>query len=110
MEDKHSWITDQRIYFPTIYDRKESQNFTHSFMLTQFLSGHGNFGTYFERFNIPVDRDSMCTCHTGHHAVQHMLFDWPIFKMKRYKLHDTCWTVKQNTALLSTKYFKTLAA
>ncbi|KAJ4437467.1 hypothetical protein ANN_17611 [Periplaneta americana] len=50
----------------------------------QFLSGHGKFGTYFDRFNIPADIDSTCSCREDLRSVKHLLFDCPIIEDIRF--------------------------
>ncbi|KAJ4426821.1 hypothetical protein ANN_26620 [Periplaneta americana] len=73
-------------YFPTIHDRLKSHHFKPTFVTTQFLAGHRKFGTYFDRFNIPADIDSTCSCREGLHNVKHLLFDCPIIEAKRFQI------------------------
>ncbi|KAJ4440978.1 hypothetical protein ANN_10827 [Periplaneta americana] len=73
-------------YFPTIHDRFKSHRFKPTFVTTQFLYGHGKFGTYFDRFNIPADIDSTCSCGEDLHSVKHLLFDCPIIEAKRFQI------------------------
>ncbi|KAJ4445134.1 hypothetical protein ANN_06935 [Periplaneta americana] len=73
-------------YFPTIHDRLKSHHSKPTFVTTQFLSGHGKFGTYFDRFNIPADIDFTCSCREVLHSVKHLLFDCPIIEAKRFQI------------------------
>ena len=52
-----SWT---RQIFPTIEHRRRAGPFRLDFVLTQFLSGHGKFGSYLNRFKIR--RDPGCQC------------------------------------------------
>ena len=43
----------RQLYFPTVYDRKNCKIIiVPNVVLTQFLSGHGKFGEYLNRFRI----------------------------------------------------------
>ncbi len=52
--------------------------------MTQFLSGHGNFGSYLKRFNISVS--DLCECERSRETPQHIIFDCDIYYNKRHQL------------------------
>ena len=47
-------------YFPTIYDRIINKHFKPNFVLTQFMTGHGNFASYLKR--IHLSGSDLCLC------------------------------------------------
>lgn len=83
----------KNIFFPTVYDRLNSKFVEPGFIFTQFLSGHGKFNSYFERFNIRNENGYNCKCGEITQTVQHLLFSCPLFYTKRFQVElnlDNC--------------------
>ena len=76
----------KRLYFNTVFDRLKCRRFATNFVFTQFLSGHGKFGSYFERFRIRVPSGYFCMCKESVSSVPHLLFDCPVFTVPRFCL------------------------
>lgn len=76
--------TTKELFFPSIETRLQSK-IEPEFVLTQFLSGHGIFGSYFERFKIIRENGYLCICKEKQ-TVHHLLFDCPLFERKRFYL------------------------
>lgn len=77
-------ILTKELYFPTVYDRNKCKVITPNFVLTQFLTGHGKFGEYLNRFHIKDD--ATCICGEESQDVKHVLYDCPVFCRERYEL------------------------
>ncbi|XP_023223937.1 uncharacterized protein LOC111625128 [Centruroides sculpturatus] len=72
-------------YIPNISRRLEWKHFTPSFVMTQLLTGHGNFNAYLNRFRL---RESG-VCHCDDTAIQdsnHYLLDCSLFDHQRNNL------------------------
>ena len=75
------WITTSngactRLFFPTLQHRLLARFYNPDFFSTQFISGHGKFGSYLDRLNIR----SSSSCHCDSPSPQtpsHLLFDCP---------------------------------
>lgn len=76
----------KELFFPTVHKRLQAKHFSPSFILTQFLTGHGKFGSYFMRFNVITDRNHVCRCQLSPETVKHVLFDCPAFERRRFNL------------------------
>ncbi|KAJ4442557.1 hypothetical protein ANN_04144 [Periplaneta americana] len=76
----------RELYFPTIYDTVNSKLMQPNFVLTQFLSGHGKFGSYFERFNVETESVNICACDDSLQRVKHLLFECHKFELQRLEL------------------------
>src|SRR5699024_7443018 len=68
--------SNTRLFFPTLQHRLLARFFTPNFYSTQFISGHGKFGSYLHRFNIqPINY-----CYCDPYSIQtpiHLLFECP---------------------------------
>ncbi|GFV54204.1 uncharacterized protein TNCV_1496811 [Trichonephila clavipes] len=59
-------------FFPTINKRLSCHHFYTNYKLTQFLSGHGNFKSYLNKFNLVPS--SFCDCNIGgEENVEHVI-------------------------------------
>ncbi|GFS62023.1 uncharacterized protein TNCV_2592921 [Trichonephila clavipes] len=59
-------------FFPTINKRLSCHHFYTNFKLTQFLTGHGNFKSYLNKFNLAPS--SFCDCNIGgEENVEHVI-------------------------------------
>jgi hypothetical protein len=63
----------QKKNFPSIFDRINAKEFKPNFKTTQFLSSHGNFKSYFVRFNI--SNDYLCDCEKAIKTPLHMIIE-----------------------------------
>lgn len=86
--------TIKELFFPNVPDRLKSSLMKPNFILTQFLSGHGQFGEYFQRFHIKTDNNIYeCICGERLQNVKHLMFTCPVFQTKRLDLElhlDKC--------------------
>ena len=64
-----------RRIFPTIEHRRKAGKLGLDFVLTQFLSGHGKFGSYLTRFKLRTDPS--CECGVFQDP-EHLIFDCPL--------------------------------
>ncbi|GFX19009.1 uncharacterized protein TNCV_323141 [Trichonephila clavipes] len=63
-------------FFPTINKRLSCHHFYTNYKLTQFLTGHGNFKSYLNKFNLAPS--SFCDCNIGgEENVEHVIFCVP---------------------------------
>lgn len=76
----------KELFFPTVLCRFSVRYFIPNFILTQFMTGHGKFGSYFMRFNINSDNGCFCKCQETVQTVKHVLFECPIFERNRLNL------------------------
>lgn len=79
-------------WFPTVQDRLRRPWAKPDYYTSQFVTGHGNFGAYFHRFNLR-DEASCVNCGYDNDDVAHVLFDCPHFDHEREKLRLTAPTV-----------------
>lgn len=92
----HEYLTTDKGYitkkfFPNITNRIKNKHIFLNFNTTQFLSGHGNFNTYLERFKLTPS--NLCSCDLGvQQSVFHLLFDCPMLncarKLLKYRLES----------------------
>ena len=61
--------------FPTIEHRRKAGSFQLNFVLTQFLSGHGKFGSYLTQFTRRDDPNCQCG---NYQDPEHLIFDCPL--------------------------------
>ncbi|KAJ4435304.1 hypothetical protein ANN_17914 [Periplaneta americana] len=54
--------------------------------MMKFLSGHGTFGSYFERFKRETEGGNICACDDSLQTVQHLLFECHKFELQRLEL------------------------
>ncbi len=70
-------------FFPSVPSRMMLEGYVPNFVATQFMTGHGKFGTYLESMNI---RDSSeCRC-GGVQTPMHLVFDCRFFLQEREQL------------------------
>jgi hypothetical protein len=81
------WVTSEKgrwtfQWFPTVQARLLRRWVVPDHYTSQFMSGHGDFGDYLQRFNLRGD--AHCE-NCGHAAdtVSHVLFDCPMFAPER---------------------------
>lgn len=74
----------RELYFNTVQDRLKSRTLNINFVTTQFLSGHGCCGSYFERFKINCKNGYFCLCQETISTVEHLLFQCPLFGSSRF--------------------------
>src|SRR5699024_5029132 len=79
-----SWT---RKIFPTIEHRRKAGVLQLDFILTQFLSGHGKFGSYLTRFNLRTD--SRCECGEFQDP-EHVIFDCHLLRHQREDILAEC--------------------
>ena len=87
-ENSETGILTKELYFPTVESRMVHEFYEPSFILTQFMTGHGKFKSYFKRFNINLMDETSCSCGYADQTVSHLLFKCPYFLQKRIKLLD----------------------
>lgn len=75
----------KKLFFPNVQDRLCCSQFSTDFFYTQFMTGHGKFGSYFERFRIKSAEESLCICKENQ-TVEHLIFHCPVFERKRHFL------------------------
>ena len=78
--------TTKQLFFPTITDRLTSKFYEPSYILSQFMTGHGKFKAYFNRFHIANQNSDSCPCQNPEQTVEHLLFECPIHQRNRYFL------------------------
>jgi hypothetical protein len=71
-------------YFPTISDRLSVKYLKSNYKITQYLSGHGVFTSYFKRFHLS-DSD-LCDCQQSEETPLHIIFDCILFATERHQL------------------------
>ena len=76
-----------RRLFPTIEHRRKAGPFQLNFVLTQFLSGHGKFGSYLTRFTRRDDPNCECG---NYQDPEHLIFDCPLLSDLRDAMFDQC--------------------
>jgi ribonuclease HI len=87
------WSTSQngshtKKFFPTIMDRQKcTQYFTSNFYTTQFITGHGKFNTYLQRFKLR--NDNKCPCDDfSEQNPEHIIFHCQIYEQQRQNLKN----------------------
>ena len=89
-EWNNNWLNSSKglltkeTFFPNVELRLRSL-FQPDFILTQFATGHGKFGSYFQRFKVPRENGYLCIC-GEQQTVEHLLFHCPAFEKRRYVL------------------------
>src|SRR5699024_3894995 len=83
-DQKGSWT---RAIFPTIEHRRKTGTFQLEFVLTQFLSGHGKFGSYLTRFT--RRDDPSCEC-GDFQDPEHLLFQCTLMADLREEILTEC--------------------
>ena len=82
-------------FFPTISERLKNKHLVLNFHASQFLSGHGNFRVYLERFKLASS--GLCSCSLGvPQSVFHLLFDCPLLNKTRILLKGRLRTIGIN--------------
>src|SRR5699024_10370438 len=98
MAERAKWNTDWRTsengcwtrqIFPSIEHRRKATGLQLDFILTQFLSGHGKFGSYLFRFNCRDDSDCECG---EYQDPEHLLFSCPLLADLRTDIVAECAT------------------
>lgn len=79
-----------REIFPTIEDRMKVGQLNLTFVLTQFLSGHGKFNGYL--YDKHCRDDPSCKCGEDYQDSKHMLFECPLTNDIRRDLEADCLT------------------
>ena len=96
LAERSKWNTDwkkakngswTRRIFPTVEHRRRAGAFSLDFVLTQFLSGHGKFGSYLHRFNIRGDPSCQCGAHQD---PEHLIFDCTLMADLRETILAEC--------------------
>jgi hypothetical protein len=90
-----------RKFFPTIRDRLAISDLRSNFILTQFLSDHGNFQSYLKRFNI--SQSDLCVCETSIETPLHVIFECIIYCEGRHQLINAIHRSGHNTPLTPKK-------
>ena len=76
----------QKLFFPNVAERLKWKFFSPNFITTQlFMSGHGKFASYLQRFNINNETGAQCIC-GDEQTVDHLLFTCPVFETRRIRL------------------------
>lgn len=73
----------KELFFPSVLQRLKCKFTAPSFVTTQFLSGHGKFGNYLERFRLG---NNICICEHSDQTVPHLLLECPAFEIRRFEL------------------------
>ncbi len=71
-------------FFPNIYDRLKNKRFRPNFIISQYTSGHGNFRTYFKRFNLYYS--DVCECDQSIGTPNHIIFECEKYNNQRFQL------------------------
>jgi ribonuclease HI len=88
-------------FFPSISDRLALKTLRPNYVLTQFLSGHGNFGSYLKRFKL---RDSdICDCGLAQETPLHVILECLLFAEERHQLINACHRSGHNIHLTPNK-------
>jgi Reverse transcriptase (RNA-dependent DNA polymerase)/Endonuclease-reverse transcriptase len=75
-------------FFPSIADRLRMTHFEPDFHVTQFITGHGGFGSYFARFHISQsEQEAFCSCNDQ--SSEHYLWDCEQLQNERELLFST---------------------
>jgi hypothetical protein len=88
-----------KLFFPSISDRLSLKTLQPNYVLTQFLSGHGNFGSYLKRFKL---RDT-CDCGLAQETPFHVILECVLFAEERHQLINACHRSGHNTYLTPNK-------
>jgi len=72
-----------KLFFPTISDRLAIKYLKPSFRITQFLSGHGDFGSYLKRFHLSVS--DLCECQQSIETPIHVIFECILYEYMNQK-------------------------
>ncbi len=82
--------SQNRQFIPSVeYRLKIYNHFKTDYVLTQFLSGHGKFNTYLNRF--PIKSNSICDkCGANEQNVLHIIFDCSQVQQNREELKKVC--------------------
>ncbi|KAJ4443296.1 hypothetical protein ANN_04964 [Periplaneta americana] len=75
----------KKLFFPNVQDRLCCSQFSTDFFYTQFMTGHGKFGSYFERFRIKSAEESLYICKENQ-TVEHLIFHCPCDSDVRFEL------------------------
>jgi ribonuclease HI len=70
-------------FFPTINERLSLKTLKPNFLITQYLSGHGNFRSYLKRFHLS-DND-VCDCGQAIETPLHVILDCVLFSDERHQ-------------------------
>jgi len=76
-----------KLFFPSISDKLSLKTLRPNNILTQFLSGHGNFGSYLKRFKLS-DTD-ICNCGSAQETPLHVILDCVLFAEEGHQLINT---------------------
>lgn len=82
--DKGRWTAK---FFPSIIDRTKTGRISHDFVTTQFLSGHGKFGTYLA--SRQCRPDPSCECGEPQ-SCEHIVLACPMLTEERRQLETAC--------------------
>ena len=70
-------------FFPMIRDRLELKELLPNYIISQYLSGHGDFKSYLKRFNI--SNSDVCDCGQSIETPNHIIFDCFIYTEERHQ-------------------------
>ncbi len=73
-----------KLFFPTISDRLAIKYLKPNFRITQFLSGHGDFGSYLKRFHLSVS--DLCECQQSIETPIHVIFECILYGSETHQL------------------------
>ena len=71
-------------FFPDIRDRLRMKSFKPNFIISQYLSGHGNFGSYLKRFKLRSS--DVCDCGEDIETPIHIIFYCQKYRQQRHQL------------------------
>jgi ribonuclease HI len=73
-----------KMFFPTISDRLSVKCFRPNHVITQYVSGHGDFNSYLKRFN--RSDSELCDCGQAVGTPLHAIYDCVLFNNERHQL------------------------
>ena len=73
-----------KLFFPTIRERIAIKTLIHNYLITQYLSGHGDFRVYLKRFKLRLS--DVCFCGRSQETSLHVIFQCDLDCEQRHQL------------------------
>lgn len=83
-----------KLYFPTVNHRMKLKDFKLDFITTQFLTGHGKFNQYLNRFKSVSSAE--CDCGHQDQTVVHLILDCSRFSYERFHFENNLSSINSN--------------
>jgi hypothetical protein len=86
LDSRKGWVTKQ--FFPTVESRMSNKHLNCDFIITQYVTGHGQFRAYLYRFK--KLESSLCICGNSEDTPLHRLTNCDLVLVRRMVLESEC--------------------